>query len=78
VSPYAIVATVCDLKWRSAVRYSAAILGLPILTVDARAENLDVDVKAAIDRGLSFLAKDSMAWRESRKCYECHHAPFTI
>jgi squalene-hopene/tetraprenyl-beta-curcumene cyclase len=60
------------------VRYSAAILGLAILTVDARAENLDVDVRAAIDRGLSFLAKDSMAWRESRKCYECHHAPFTI
>jgi squalene-hopene/tetraprenyl-beta-curcumene cyclase len=35
-------------------------------------------MKAAISRGLSFLAKDSQAWKESKKCYECHHAPFTI
>ncbi len=60
------------------MRYFVAILGLVILSVDARAQSLDVDVKAVIDRGLSFLAKDSVAWRESKTCYECHHAPFTI
>jgi squalene-hopene/tetraprenyl-beta-curcumene cyclase len=60
------------------VRWSVAILALSILTVDARADDPDVDVKAAINRGLSFLAKDSVAWRESKQCYECHHAPFTI
>jgi len=60
------------------VRCSLAILALAILTVDARAQDLDVDVKATINRGLTFLAKDSLAWTESKKCYECHHAPFTI
>jgi hypothetical protein len=35
-------------------------------------------VNATINRGLSFLAKDSAAWRQSKQCYECHHAPFTI
>jgi squalene-hopene/tetraprenyl-beta-curcumene cyclase len=49
-----------------------------ILRVDARASDPDADVKATINRGLNFLAKDSLAWKESKKCYECHHAPFTI
>jgi squalene-hopene/tetraprenyl-beta-curcumene cyclase len=57
---------------------SVAILALIIPAVDARANEPDADVKAAIDRGLDFLAKDSLAWRESKKCFECHHAPFTI
>lgn len=35
-------------------------------------------MKAAINRGLSFLTKDSLTWKESKQCYECHHAPFTI
>jgi hypothetical protein len=60
------------------VRCSVAILALAFLTADARADDPDVDVKAAINRGLSFLAKDSLAWKESKQCYECHHAPFTI
>src|SRR5262245_27581064 len=36
------------------------------------------DVKGTINRGLTFLAKDNLAWKEKRKCAECHHAPFTI
>ena len=60
------------------MRCSIAILALAILTADARAEDPDMDVKAAINRGLSFLAKDSLAWKQSKQCYECHHAPFTI
>ena len=60
------------------MRCSIAILTLAILTVDARASDPDVDVKATINRGLSFLAKDSLAWKQSKQCYECHHAPFTI
>src|SRR5262249_48264106 len=38
----------------------------------------DPDVKETINRGLAFLAKDNLAWREKRQCAECHHAPFTI
>jgi hypothetical protein len=45
---------------------------------DAYADDPDIDVKTTINRGLAFLAKDSLARRESKKCYECHHAPFTI
>lgn len=60
------------------MRCSIAILVLAIVTGDARAQDRDVDVKATINRGLSFLAKDSVAWKESKQCYECHHAPFTI
>jgi squalene-hopene/tetraprenyl-beta-curcumene cyclase len=60
------------------VRCSVAILALSILTVDARADDPGVDVTATINRGLSFLAKDSLTWKESKQCYECHHAPFTI
>lgn len=60
------------------MRYVLAILALAILAVDARAGDPDSDVKAAINRGLSFLAKDSTDWRKSKKCFECHHAPFTI
>ena len=60
------------------MRWFIAIFALTILTVDARAEDPDVDVKTTINRGLSFLAKDSLAWKQSKQCYECHHAPFTI
>jgi len=60
------------------MRCVLAILALSILAVDARAGDPDADVKATINRGLDFLAKDSLAWRKTKKCAECHHAPFTI
>lgn len=60
------------------MRCCLVIFALAMLTVDTRAQDSDGDVKAAINRGLSFLAKDSVAWKQSKKCYECHHAPFTI
>jgi squalene-hopene/tetraprenyl-beta-curcumene cyclase len=66
------------LNRRRAVRCSIALLVVTILTVDARAQDRDVDVKATINRGLSFLAKDSVAFKQMKQCYECHHAPFTI
>ena len=65
------------------MRCPAVILVLAILTVNVRAADpdgnvKDGDVKATINRGLSFLATDSVAWKQTKKCYECHHAPFTI
>src|SRR5262249_6051019 len=38
----------------------------------------DPNVKETINRGLAFLAKDNAAWRKTKQCAECHHAPFTI
>ncbi len=58
------------------MRCLVAIFTLVLLSVEARAD--DTDVRSVIDRGLTFLAKDNLAWKESKKCYECHHAPFTI
>src|SRR5262249_37401206 len=46
-----------------------------VLPVSAAA---DPNVKDTINRGLTFLAKDNLAWKEKRQCVECHHAPFTI
>src|SRR5262245_28395993 len=54
----------------------AALLVLP--TGAAAADDPAPNVKATIGRGLAFLAKDSLAFKETRKCAECHHAPFTI
>lgn len=32
------------------------------------------DVAKSIDRGLEFLAKDAVAWKEEHHCVSCHHA----
>jgi squalene-hopene/tetraprenyl-beta-curcumene cyclase len=53
----------------------AALLVVPMC---ATAADPAPNVKATIDRGLAFLVKDSLAFKETRKCAECHHAPFTI
>ena len=30
--------------------------------------------RTAIERGLAFLARDAVAWRETHNCASCHHA----
>ena len=35
-------------------------------------------VGAAIDRGLGFLVKDALAWRNEHNCASCHHAGLVI
>jgi squalene-hopene/tetraprenyl-beta-curcumene cyclase len=56
----------------------SAVLILGVLPVGAVAADPVPDVKETIDRGLTFLKKDNLAWKEKRQCAECHHAPFTI
>ena len=60
------------------MRRLVAMYTLVLLSAPARADDPAVDVKGVIDRGVTFLAKDNLAWKEAKKCYECHHAPFTI
>jgi hypothetical protein len=36
------------------------------------------DLRATIDQGLVFLAKDAVAWKEKFNCASCHHAALTI
>jgi squalene-hopene/tetraprenyl-beta-curcumene cyclase len=33
---------------------------------------------AAIERGLAFLAKDAVAWKEKHACVSCHHAGLVV
>ncbi len=35
-------------------------------------------VDASIDRGLAFLTKDAVAWREKYNCVSCHHAGLVV
>lgn len=51
---------------------------IPAMTFaeDARSERREVDV--AIDRGLGFLVKDALAWKEEHNCASCHHAALVI
>src|SRR2546423_12182135 len=55
-----------------------AILSLLVLPSWAVAADSNPRIDGTINRGLAFLAKDNLAWKEKRKCAECHHAPFTI
>ena len=35
-------------------------------------------VNGAIERGLGFLVKDAIAWRDEHKCVSCHHASLVV
>jgi hypothetical protein len=60
------------------MRRLSAIVTLIVLPMAAAAADPVPNVKETINRGLTFLAKDNLAWKEKRACAECHHAPFTI
>ena len=60
------------------MRHLTTLAALMVLPMVAAAADPAPNVKGTIDRGLAFLAKDSLAFREMKKCAECHHAPFTI
>jgi hypothetical protein len=36
------------------------------------------DLDATIDRGLAFLARDALAWKDEHNCVSCHHAGLVI
>lgn len=60
------------------MRPLVAILAVVLLPLGALANDPVPGVTETINRGLAFLAKDNLTWKETRKCAECHHAPFTI
>lgn len=60
------------------MRRLSAVVILVVAPMSAAAGDPAPTVKDAIDRGITFLVKDSMAWKEKKQCAECHHAPFTI
>src|SRR5262245_923712 len=54
----------------------AAVLAGMVHAEDVRSK--PTDVAAAVDRGLGFLAKDAMAWKEKHNCASCHHAALVV
>jgi hypothetical protein len=60
------------------MRCLSAIVTMVVLPIGSLAADTSPSVKQTIDRGLVFLAKDNLAWKKTKQCAECHHAPFTI
>ena len=54
------------------------LISLTLLVGTLRAEEAPVEVKPAIEKGLAFLAKEGVAWKETRKCSSCHQVPMAL
>src|SRR5262249_42136321 len=63
-----------DRRWIAAL--VLALLAGPAAAQEPRPKPSDVG--ATIDRGLAFLAKDAVAWKEKHNCASCHHAALVI
>lgn len=61
---------------RNVILLALIFLPLSALAVDETPKT--ADTSAAIDRGLAFLAKDAMAWKEKHNCVSCHHAALIV
>src|SRR5262249_33749277 len=60
---------------------SLVIIVVLILLGTASAQELPrkpPDVSTAIDRSLTFLTKDALAWKKQHNCVSCHHAGLVI
>ncbi|MEP6754429.1 MAG: prenyltransferase/squalene oxidase repeat-containing protein [Chthonomonadales bacterium] len=55
-----------------------ALFGLPLLASAPEVRPKAANVNSTITRGLSFLAKDAMAWKKDHNCVSCHHAGLVI
>jgi hypothetical protein len=58
-----------------------AAIAVSLLSVAATAQDVlsePAAVKATIDRGLDFLVKDALAWKQEHNCASCHHAALVV
>ena len=63
------------------MRSYAVILVVMLSGAVAAAEDIGRDSRgtsAAIDRGVAFLVKDALAWKQEHNCVSCHHASLVI
>ena len=54
------------------------VIILPVTASAGDRRHKPSHVTAAIDRGLAFLARDAMAWKEEHNCVSCHHAALVV
>ena len=57
---------------------SFLIISLTLLVSTLQAEEAPPEVKTAIDKGLTFLAKEGVAWKGQRKYSSCHQVPMAL
>ena len=60
------------------MRPISLLVSLTLIVGTVKAEEAPPDVKAAIDKGLEFLAKEGTAWKTERKCSSCHQVPMAL
>jgi hypothetical protein len=65
---------VSDMRLIVAIVLSALLAVASAQAVRPQPANVD----ATIDRGLGFLVKDALAWRDTHHCVSCHHAGLVI
>src|SRR5262245_45716065 len=56
----------------SILRLGVMLAGIVVLTRAAVAAGPEAESAAAVERGLSFLAKEALVWKEQKKCASCH------
>ena len=61
---------------RSLVAIAVALLAGAASAQEVRPGPAAVD--AAIDRGLAFLKRDALAWKDEHHCVSCHHAALVV
>ncbi len=61
---------------RSILALAAALLAGPVSAQEFL--HPPSEVVRTIDRGLAFLAKDAVAWKQKHNCVSCHHASLVI
>lgn len=54
------------------------VCGTTFAQTSARESTSDEAARSAVRSALGFLAKDTFAWREQRKCAACHHGPMFV
>lgn len=60
---------------------SRVVLVVAVFSGTASAQDLrpaPAAVDAAIDRGLAFLKRDALAWKDEHNCVSCHHAALVV
>lgn len=61
---------------RLIVALVVSVLPVGAFAQDVRAK--PANVAATIDRGLAFLVKDALAWKNKHNCVSCHHAGLVV
>jgi hypothetical protein len=60
-----------------------SIVAIIVVTLSGAASAQDLrnkpsDLDSTINRGLAFLARDAMAWKQKHNCVSCHHAGLVV